>query len=519
MSKDLIDIGEKAALGGYYLFIGNTLSTLILAVNSIIIARLLGPDNYGVYSISLVVPTIFVGLVNFGVPAALTQFTAKLKSEGNEKEILNVVETSLFFELIASIIVSAFCLLFSDIFSRYLINRPELSYFLKVSSLLISLQTISTAISSIFIGVDKMQASSLMLVIGSLTKIALSPLLVILGFSITGAITGLLLSNVAIVMVGLAFLRKYKITYIHLKIDTRELKAILKYGLPIYFSSLVALILTQYQTIILTYFANNVEVGNYQIITLFSSAIGILLFPFQSLFPSFTKSRSNSKDLSRIFERSVKYSALLIVPASLMISIISKDLIYAFFGSNYNLAPLFLSLYILINILVCLGSAVMYLLFSGIERTEIIMKSNLINLFVFLPLAPTLTHLYGILGLILSIIVSTSISQLYYIIIAKRELGLVLNLKSSTAILVISTLAVTPSFIFLRFSPFSSVLNILLAGAIFCCAYLVLLPATKTINNNDLEIFNLIINKNKNLQVVKPVILFETMILKSTSKK
>jgi len=38
---------ERSAHGAMHLFLGNTLSTVILAVCSIIIGRLLGPTNYG----------------------------------------------------------------------------------------------------------------------------------------------------------------------------------------------------------------------------------------------------------------------------------------------------------------------------------------------------------------------------------------------------------------------------------------------------------------------------------------
>lgn len=75
MSDKLTEIAEDSARGGFFLFTGNALSLIILAVGSIIIARLLGPENYGVYSLSLVVPSILAGLIDFGISSALIRFS------------------------------------------------------------------------------------------------------------------------------------------------------------------------------------------------------------------------------------------------------------------------------------------------------------------------------------------------------------------------------------------------------------------------------------------------------------
>jgi len=82
VSNELVKITEDSARGGFFLFAGNALSLLTLAISSIIVARLLGPENYGLFSLSLVVPSILAGLMDLGVNPALTRFSAKLRIEG-----------------------------------------------------------------------------------------------------------------------------------------------------------------------------------------------------------------------------------------------------------------------------------------------------------------------------------------------------------------------------------------------------------------------------------------------------
>jgi O-antigen/teichoic acid export membrane protein len=59
-SGELTTIAQKAARGGLFLFIGNARSTVILALGIIIVARLLGPSDYGVYTLALIIPTLLV---------------------------------------------------------------------------------------------------------------------------------------------------------------------------------------------------------------------------------------------------------------------------------------------------------------------------------------------------------------------------------------------------------------------------------------------------------------------------
>ena len=66
MSK-LIGVARESVRGGFYLFLGNFLSTLISAIAIIVIARLLGPSDYGLYNISLIIPSLLVLFTDLGV--------------------------------------------------------------------------------------------------------------------------------------------------------------------------------------------------------------------------------------------------------------------------------------------------------------------------------------------------------------------------------------------------------------------------------------------------------------------
>jgi len=56
--KELNDVARASVHGGFFLFIGITSSTIIMALTSVLVARLLGPEDYGLYTVIMISPII-----------------------------------------------------------------------------------------------------------------------------------------------------------------------------------------------------------------------------------------------------------------------------------------------------------------------------------------------------------------------------------------------------------------------------------------------------------------------------
>ncbi|MEM2614760.1 MAG: oligosaccharide flippase family protein, partial [Nitrososphaerota archaeon] len=80
-AKRLYDVVDESIKSGLALFTGDALSTVILAIGSILIARFLGPEGYGLYSLSLAIPTIMLSFIALGIDQAVIRFQARLKAE------------------------------------------------------------------------------------------------------------------------------------------------------------------------------------------------------------------------------------------------------------------------------------------------------------------------------------------------------------------------------------------------------------------------------------------------------
>lgn len=518
--SDVFQVAESSARGGYYLFVGNSLSTVIMVIVSTLIARFLGPEDYAVYSLVISVPLMLIGLIDFGIISAITKFVVESKSAGKNSQVNRVIKSGIIFQLITGLIASAVCFVFSDFWATYMINTPDAASYIQTASLLVLFQTLFNGISSAFIGLDTMEKNAVMMGVRSVAKLLLSNLLILFfGLGILGAIVGHVLCYLVAICAGIVFLL-YKLPKNDSSGSTlATLKSMLKYGLPLHGAHFLGLFSEYYQTVLLAFFVSKAPIGNFQVISLFFSGMAFLIYPLSALFPAFSKFAQNSTQLSNFFKRSVKYTALLLIPASVVMAVMSEDLVFTLFGTDYTLAPTFLTLYVLLYAYSGLGNAVFGYLFNGLGRTDITLKYTLIGLIVFIPFAPVLIYYYGIIGLILTVYIKGLSMIIYGLFMAIKKLDVKIDFVASAKILLSSIVSAIGCSTFLLYSPLSGVLNLFVGLAIFVMFYLTLLPIIGAINSTDLEIFRKLFHKTKTLWPIMKLLLgYEKKIMKVTKK-
>jgi O-antigen/teichoic acid export membrane protein len=115
------DIGKESARGSFHYLWGLVISTLISAVGTIFIARLLGSDQYGLYTVVLAAPSLIVTFRDWGINSAMIKFTAQYRSEERVAEIRSVFVTGILFEIILGLALSVVSFVFSGFLRRVFI--------------------------------------------------------------------------------------------------------------------------------------------------------------------------------------------------------------------------------------------------------------------------------------------------------------------------------------------------------------------------------------------------------------
>ncbi|MCX8181458.1 MAG: oligosaccharide flippase family protein, partial [Thermofilaceae archaeon] len=123
----------ESVASAFSLFGGQVLATFIAGLSSIVLARLLGPEGYGRYSLSTTVASFLMLLTNFGVHAALTREASRLRAKGSLQAFSPLVGVALRFSLITSFLASTVGFLFSSALSLLFLNRLELVHLVRLA--------------------------------------------------------------------------------------------------------------------------------------------------------------------------------------------------------------------------------------------------------------------------------------------------------------------------------------------------------------------------------------------------
>ena len=500
MSK-ATEMARVSAKGGFHLLWGLVLSTVISAVGTIFIARLLGSDNYGLYAIALAAPNLISTFRDWGITTAMIKYSAEYNSENNVAKVRSVFVSGLAFEIIVGVSLSVLSLVLSQFLADFY-GRPAIVQLIQIASLFILTGALLNTASAAFTGLEKMHLNSIMLVVQSLVKTFLILALVILGFGTLGAVIGF---SVGVLVAGITGVLLIYIMYRTLpkppkgKLEfTKTTKIMLMYGLPLSIGAILSGFLTQfYSTVMYIFVTDNSLIGNYSVSLNFVVLITFFATPVTTmLFPAFSKldAKKERELLQNVFQYSVKYATLVVVPVTAMVMALAQPAINTIFEGKYQQAPLYLALSSVPYLLTALGSLSTGNLINSQGFTKYNLKLTLLTVIIGFPLSFGLISQFGIIGLILTSIVVGLPGLFFSLRFIKKNFGVSVDWVSSAKIVFSSATAAILTYVTITQLHFSSLIQLVVGVIIFVIAVLLLAVITRTLNKADLENIRQIIN-------------------------
>jgi O-antigen/teichoic acid export membrane protein len=214
------------------------------------------------------------------------------------------------------------------------------------------------------------------------------------------------------------------------------------------------------------------------------------------LFPAFSKLDAN-KDrevLKNVFQYSVKYAALIVVPVTAMVMALAQPAIGTIFDDKYVQAPLYLALLSVTYLLSAFGTLSTGNLINGQGYTKYNLKLTLLTVTIGFPLSFILISQLGIIGLIVTSIIVGLPSFFLSLRFIKKNFGVSLDWVSSAKILFSSGAAAILTYLAIIWMPFSNPILLILGVLIFAISFLLLAVITRTINKTDLGNIHEIVN-------------------------
>ena len=514
-----LEMGKSSAKGSFHLLIGVAGSTVIMALGTLVLASLLPTNEVGLYGMALIPSTMINYFRDWGINSALTRRIANLRGTGQESEIPNVIRAGVIFEVLTGIILSLICFAVAEPLAYILspMNASNLTVYISIMSISIFAGALAAAASGIFVGFERMKLNSFYQILQAIVKTALGPLLIVIGFGVLGAVYAATFSVVAsgivaIMVVYFVLFRKIGKSNVSKLNIKQTLKPMLNFGLPLTVSTIVAGVVPQVFIFTMAVYAGASMMGNYYVCTYFVALLTFISFPVSTtLFPVFSKLNPQKEPelVKTIFSSSVKYTAMLLVPAALLLITLSNPIINTLFpragilhslllvnaAPKYPYAPLFLSLSCLASLLVLGGNVVLSTFQTGIGKTRQIMKQSIVTLIVGLPLAFLLVDYfnsiggpeYAIIGGILGSLIATVPNIAWGLHWSWKNYKVKADFGVSAKILTSSTLAMAITYMFIKIVNLPSFLELASGFFIFMVAYLITAPLIGAINKADIE--------------------------------
>jgi len=525
LGADLFRIAEDSARGSFFLISGTALSTVILAATSILVARFLGPELYGQYNLALVIPNLLFIFADLGISQGIIKFAASFNLNAENDRIAAIVKKLLVIKASIGAVIFLINYVFADFFASFFFLRPELASFIRVGSLTVLFQVIFTTITSLFVGLDKTHYNALATNIHSIAKAVASILLVALGFGILGAITGHVIGYVVAAMVGILML----LPIIRRKPNTNnkfstlsDLKLMMSYSAPLYISLLLVGFAPFYQSIILAAFTTDLNIGNYKAATNFLMLFAVISGPITTaLLPAFSKLDSSStQKIKTFFKIANKYTALAAIPITILIMILSKEIVEAVYGSTYIYASEFLRTFCLLYLLIGIGYLTLPSLYNGLGDTKTTLRMNIITFLMLLILLPLLTQYYGVQGLIIATIGAAAAGTLYGILLARKKFQVKFAKMALFKIYFLSAVSSIVPVIIIQLLPASGIFEIIIGSSLYLLTYITLIPITKTLTKSELQNLIEIVHRIRILKLVLiPILKYQQKILYSLKTK
>jgi O-antigen/teichoic acid export membrane protein len=451
--------------------------------------RTLGSTAYGQYTIALLPVSIATLFQDLGINTALMRFCSLYRHEGRNKELKTVVVTGLLFSVAISIIISSFMYLFASPIASVFLKRPELTQMVQAAALaVLGGGGLLTTIQAILVGYEMMGLRSFTQILWSIIRTAFTVIFLLIGMGAFGAVLAFSVSQIVTGLLStLLIFLIIKFERVKASIDWGMLKNLLKYGFPLSLGSLLGGILAQlYNTLMVIFVATDL-IGNYGAATNFGILVSFLTVPISTtLFPLFSKFKKTDPQLKTIFRQSVKYTAMITIPVVLVLIALSVPVTRIIYGADYPYAAEYLILYILTYAWEGLGGFSLGSAISGIGESNVVFRTSVYTFITGTVLALILGPIYGMVGILATMIIAPRSGWIYQTIWAKKNLNMTVDWNSTFKIYLTAFTAFLATYGLIAITNFQLWTALITGGLVYFLIYIIGLPISGALKKSDL---------------------------------
>lgn len=327
-----------AAKGGGIAFVGNLSVYLIRFAFGVVLARFLGPDLLGLYSLSLTVTAVAAALSLLGLNAGMARYVSIAASQKDEARLWGTIQIGIALPSLVGIVLAIGVILLAEPMSYQVFDRPDLVPVLRLAGLGIPLLAMISVLAAITQGFKRMEyqvyAEDITL---NLLKLVLFVVLVRLGLGVMGAMTAHIVALAVTMVMLLHFVHRLFPLNRPLHTSKRNIREMLRFTLPLYLSRLLSRFSGSIETLMLGFFGVMSGVGVYTT-ALHLSDIGVMFHrSLQRIAMPMIADlyhRGKLDQLGRVYQTTTRWGMTFNLPIFLTLAIFAEPLL-AIFGTDF----------------------------------------------------------------------------------------------------------------------------------------------------------------------------------------
>ncbi|MCR4719593.1 MAG: lipopolysaccharide biosynthesis protein [Firmicutes bacterium] len=360
------NLGKKTVGGAFWLFMERICAQLVSFSVSMILARLLLPEEYGIVAIVTVFITIFNVFVTGGFSTSLVQ-----KKDADDLDFSSV----LYFGLFMAVIAYAVLYLAAPFLNKYY-NYDQLTTVLRVMGLQVIIASVKSVYNAIL--TKKMQFKKFFWAtfIGTVISAVVSIIMAYNGFGVWALVAQYLLNSIMdTVILGLviAWFPKFRVSF-------KRLKGLISYGWKVLVSSLIDAIYNNIRSLIIGVKYSAADLAYYNRGKHFPDLImnNINQAISNAVFPALSQKQDKREEVKYITRMAIKLSSYMVMPLMFGLAVIAQPLVKMLLTDKWLPCVPFLRI-------LCFNAALMPLQSANVQailaigRSDINIKLNMLK--------------------------------------------------------------------------------------------------------------------------------------------
>lgn len=422
MQREKEPLSRRSARTFSVLTVGRVLALLIGMANVVIIARLLGPQLYGIFTVAFAFFTLMTSASVFGFGQYLVRHLSQAEDNRDAKAFSKALGSSYFSVIAIGLLLTLFGMGISGLVQGFEGSTGVTLAMLVTASATIFFSMLYGTSDNALIGMGKNTAAITLESSRNVVMLVASVALILMGYGAFGAIAGIFVTYAFAAAVGTYMAFFYAHRRMHVGAtwpEAKDLGQSLRFSLPIAGNNVLTGSMASVATLVLGFFVSAFALGNFgvavrarSILAVFYTTAAFSILPTLSIAAS-RKAGAGRKSLEFVYNRTMEYAMIANIPIIAYIGVFATPIVYIFLSSSFTSAPLYLALIALGTIIGLVGTLATTIFVATGNTSKLLAYAAIAAAIQIVALA-LLTPSFGVLGAIAAVFFIGSLAYDYF---------------------------------------------------------------------------------------------------------